>query len=246
MNLKKNLIVSLVFSLAAVTVHAGVDDFAARFEKKRNDDVAIQIKDITPLAESGNVKAQHDLGYLYASASGIAQNMTIAAQWYQKAADQGHPNAQFNLGYLYENGQGVPKDLALAESWYKKSAKQGSVKAQTNLARMYVTDLGTPQDFPQAAYWFLKAAEQGDPSALNSLGYMYNVGQGVPQDYALAYALYNLAAVGHSMGAFAAANNRAHMMPRMTPKQIEAGGQLTIEISKPNNLTQAIDAYLKK
>jgi len=46
------------------------------------------------------VKAQFNLGYLYATGQGIPTDNTQAALWYRKAADQGHSGAKSNLSEL--------------------------------------------------------------------------------------------------------------------------------------------------
>jgi uncharacterized protein len=38
----------------------------------------------------------------------IAEALTLAMNWYRRAADQGNSDAQFNLALLYDKGQGVP------------------------------------------------------------------------------------------------------------------------------------------
>ena len=70
------------------------------------------------LAESGNAKAQSNLGYMYAKGEGVPKDAAEAVKWYRKAADQGYAKAQTNLGYMYANGEGVPKDAAEAYTWF--------------------------------------------------------------------------------------------------------------------------------
>ena len=99
-----------------------------------------------------------------------------------------------------------------------------------------------PQDYAQAASWFRKAAEQGYADAQNNLGVVYQFGQGVPQDNIVAYALYNLSATGNPSSDNPAANNRSKLAPRMTPKQIAAGQELTRRMMKIGVL-KAIDSW---
>ena len=55
-------------------------------------------------AEEGDVKAQYNLGYMYANGQGVPKDAAEAYKWYRKAADQGSAPAQYNLGYMYANG----------------------------------------------------------------------------------------------------------------------------------------------
>ena len=104
-------------------------------------------------AESGDAKAQYNLGFMYDKGLGVPQDATQALHWYGKAAEQGHVNAQFHLGTLYEQGLGVAQDNALAASWYRKSAEQGLDHAQYRLSLMYLGGLGVSRDFMEAHKW---------------------------------------------------------------------------------------------
>ena len=67
------------------------------------------------------------------SGQGVAQNYSMAIEWYHKAAMQGVVVAQCNLGVLYNRGRGVEKDYAKAMGWYVKAAAQGNAVAQRHL-----------------------------------------------------------------------------------------------------------------
>jgi TPR repeat protein len=64
------------------------------------------------------------------------------------------------------------------------------------------------------------AAENGDAVAQNTLGVMYQVGRGVSQDMAEAFKWYCLAA---QQGNTNAANNRANLLPTLSPEQTGEG-----------------------
>ena len=105
------------------------------------------------LAESGNAKAQSNLGYMYAKGEGVPKDAAEAVKWYRKAADQGDAKAQYNLGVMYAN------DAAEAVRWYRKAADQGYAPAQNNLGFMYDNGFGVPKDDVEAyAWWNLAAA----------------------------------------------------------------------------------------
>ena len=80
-------------------VRAGIDAWAAQ-----NYDQAVQIW--RPLADRGDADAQYNLAQAYFLGRGVPQNMTLAEQWYERAARQGHPEATANYGLLlFQNGR---------------------------------------------------------------------------------------------------------------------------------------------
>jgi uncharacterized protein len=74
------------------------------------------------LAVRGNVRAQAQLGWMYARGDGVPQDYVEAAKWYYRAACRGNGLAQLELGLMYNRGQGVPRDFVLAEMWLNLSA----------------------------------------------------------------------------------------------------------------------------
>ncbi|MEZ2603008.1 tetratricopeptide repeat protein [Kluyvera intermedia] len=70
-------------------------------------------------AESGDMKAQTDLGYIYGNGEGVEQDNRKAIYWYDKAARQGYMTAQNNLSVLYLEGTDeLPQDYKQACSWF--------------------------------------------------------------------------------------------------------------------------------
>ena len=116
-------------------------------------------------AERGDVVAQNNLGALYDSGQGVAQDYAEAAKWFRKAADQGFAVAQNNLANLFGDGKGVAQDHAVAVRWYRKAAVQGLASAQFELGIAYAKGQGVPQDDVQAHMWFNLAAVRGDRDA---------------------------------------------------------------------------------
>ena len=145
-------------------------------------------------AEYGVAVAQYVLGAMYASGRGVAQDDTLAAQWYRRAADQGDSRAEHNLALMYTTGRGVQQDDAEAVRWFRRAADQGVPEAQNNLAAMYARGRGVPRDDLEAVQWYRKAVEQGSPQAQHSLGQMYAAGEGVPFDMGEAVRFNRLAA----------------------------------------------------
>ena len=70
------------------------------------------------------------------SSARLAKDISIARDWYYKAACQGNSVAQYTLGSLYEKGKGVKKDLAEAAKWYGEAAKHGDAEAARKVAKL--------------------------------------------------------------------------------------------------------------
>jgi len=121
-------------------------------------------------AHRGDAGAQYNLGLLYGSGNGIAQNVTEAAKWYRRAADQGHAKAQAMLGMLYSAGQGVPQSHPEAIKWWRRAADQGDSDARFNLGMAYWKGEGVTQDFDKANALFRSMAPAGSSYARSVLG----------------------------------------------------------------------------
>jgi uncharacterized protein len=145
--------------------------------------------------------------------------LTVAVQWYRKAADQAYPLALSNLGRMTYFGQGVPRDHSVAISLWEQAARKGDGSAEFMLGLAYEAGgEGTVQDLPLAASWYRKAADQGLSAAQNSLGKLYMNGNGVPRDLMQAHMWFNLAA---TRGDPQAARNRETVAGQMTAQQVE-------------------------
>eukprot|EP00613_Pedinella_sp_CCMP2098_P071055 CAMPEP_0171931742 /NCGR_PEP_ID=MMETSP0993-20121228/29716_1 /TAXON_ID=483369 /ORGANISM="non described non described, Strain CCMP2098" /LENGTH=82 /DNA_ID=CAMNT_0012571849 /DNA_START=48 /DNA_END=293 /DNA_ORIENTATION=- len=81
--------------------------------------------------------AQFNLGNMYRTGEGVAQDFNEAVRWYGKAADQGDVRSMSLLGLLYIKGLGVVRDPQKAAHLFRKAADQGNAIAQYNLGVMY-------------------------------------------------------------------------------------------------------------
>lgn len=84
-------------------------------------------------AKEGDVFAQNELAYLYASGKGTAQSYPDALHWYRAAAEKGLASAQYNLALMYLHGLGTPVNKTEAMGWLKKSAAHQFEPAVTTL-----------------------------------------------------------------------------------------------------------------
>ncbi len=156
--------------------------------------LASKVKKLKPVAQSGDMKAQYQLGGYYERGEGVASDPAASAFWYKKAAEQGHVPAQFSLGEAYESGLGIKQDFFSASKWYRLAASFGKHRdAQFNLGQMYFKGRGVDHDYGKAIKFYRQAAKQGHPVAQYILGAMYEEGWGVTQDYITAYTWYKLA-----------------------------------------------------
>jgi hypothetical protein len=117
----KSLLPALLASTLffAPALHAGLDEGVAAYKA---GDYARALRELRPLAEQGNARAQSTLGVMYAKGHGVPQDYKQAMAWFHKATEQGHAIAQINLGLMYDNGHGVPQNAVAAYALYNLSA----------------------------------------------------------------------------------------------------------------------------
>ena len=89
------------------------------------------------IAETGDARAQYNLGLMSYKGQGVIQNFRKALRWFTRAAEQGDARAQYNLGVMYEHGVGTPLDREVATQWYQLAAKQGHAGAEKQLGPMF-------------------------------------------------------------------------------------------------------------
>ena len=133
----------------------------------------------TQAAQTGDARAQFNLGRMWLEGEGGPRDYAQALQWSRKAADQGVPGAEYDLGRIYDEGLGVPRDPARAAEWYGKAAARGFSTAQVRLGDMYAAGRGAPLDPQRAAELYGAAAKQGDTGAkfsLATLSLKYDLG----------------------------------------------------------------------
>ncbi len=126
-------LLTLAAAPAAADLRAGIDAFA------RGDNAAA-LRELQPLAQKGDPKAQFMLGVMHETGAGLRKDEAAAAQWYRRAAEQGEPSAQLNLGLYSELGRAGPVDFAA----------QGHATAQNNLGALYYEGRGLPRDLVEA------------------------------------------------------------------------------------------------
>ena len=106
---------------------------------KGSHDVALPI--IREIAEGGNVRAQHDLGWAYRQGIGVEQNYVQALNWFTKAAEAGEDpdsySASYYVGEIYYNGFGAVKaDREKAIKWFERAKEHGVKEAAQYLKKI--------------------------------------------------------------------------------------------------------------
>lgn len=96
------------------------------------------LRELAPLATSGNPGAQYYLGLIHNYRTGVyhtdvAQDPVQAASWFRRAAEQGHGEAQFALAFMYSEGRGVKRSAADARLWFRRAEASGVLMARSYL-----------------------------------------------------------------------------------------------------------------
>ena len=95
------LVIASFLLSASLAVAASYKD---GFDAYSRGDYPRALKVLRPLAESGNIYAQHSLGLMYEKGQGVKQDYEKAHKWYFLAAEQGLMPAQNNIGSMYSKG----------------------------------------------------------------------------------------------------------------------------------------------
>lgn len=134
-----------------------------------DNDTTKMIAELTPLAEGGDVVAQHALGSVYFLGLADDINFKEAIKWLTMSASQGNIDSQHYLGVIFIQLGNYEE----AYIWTSIAAENGSVDAQLNLAVMFFNGSGAEKDIDKALKWAKLAAEQGDAQAQCNLAKMY-------------------------------------------------------------------------
>lgn len=231
----------LIFVVVTLYCGSGIAGFTEGEDAFVKGDYATALKELRPLAERGNAKAQYRLGRMYEFGQGVAVDKAQALVWLRKSAAQGDSEAQLELGVMYATGDGVKQDDKMAVELFRKAATQGEATAQYNLGLMYAKGDGVQKDYAQAVAWFRKAAEQGEVRAQFKLGVVYQQGEGVAQDDVLAFANYAIAARDGDAEALA---QRDYIGQKLKPAQMRQAQALAADwqVGKPTPGSPATSA----
>jgi TPR repeat protein len=150
-------------------------------------DFATAITLLRPLADTGNVDAQYELGYLALTECEMITGREAFA-CFQAAADQGHPAAMYHLATFPEfEGFSLPISSETQWTLLIAAAEAGNVQAQYDAGAVLATGLwksqgDVPPDLAAAVSWYRKAAEAGDDYAQFNLATMLFLAEGCTRD----------------------------------------------------------------
>lgn len=147
---------------AAIPARADLEAGIAAFDGR---DYATALKELKPLAEAGDRRAQFILGLMYEGGLGVSVSDSRAWGWFRLAADRGEPDAQLRVAEMHAQGIGVPLNMKAALDWYKKAAKSGSALAKTRIGQAYLRGRGVKVNVLEAKRWLKEAAAAGEPEA---------------------------------------------------------------------------------
>ncbi|MBA5867012.1 MAG: sel1 repeat family protein [Nitrospira sp. CR1.3] len=150
------LILSLTIGLVAACQDRRADKAYLKSDYEKS------AKELEPLANMGEPRAQYNLALLYDQGLGVPQSDALALRWYSRAAEQGEQRAQYNLGLMYMNGQGTAPDLVLAYYWISLSLAQGNQRAPE--AREYLAEKMTQEQIAQAQGLVNRRLSEGQQS----------------------------------------------------------------------------------
>jgi hypothetical protein len=102
----------------------------------KRQDYATALRGFLAAAEAGNVRAQHNLGWMYSNGEGVQTDLGKGVQWYERAADNGDAGAQTALGVIYLSGL-VPTDDVKALLYLTLATDQscGDQRSRLNILR---------------------------------------------------------------------------------------------------------------
>lgn len=163
---RKALLCAAAFAAFATPVAA--QDVQAGIAAWQSGDYNAAVQQWRPLADSGNADAQFNLAQAYRLGRGVAQNLNLAEQWFERAARQRHEQAGASLGLLlFQNGRA--RD---AMPWLQAAADRGDPRAQYVFGTALFNGDIVRRDLPRAYGLMRAAAAQGFPQAQSQLAAM--------------------------------------------------------------------------
>ena len=99
---------------------------------------------------------------MFRKGTGFPKHISVAFEWYKKAAERGHSGAQYRLGRIYKD---TYMNLGEAFKWFKLAAAQDHARAQYYLGKAYHYGSGVVPDPEKAMRWYKTAIKNGNQNA---------------------------------------------------------------------------------
>jgi len=170
--LKYILTIAALLSLAVSPAFAGFDEGKKAYDKK---DWATAIKELRPLAETGDDRAMVILGNMYNDGLGIIPSHKEAMSLYKRAAtEKNNTQAMDAVGAMYVSAVGVDQNLETALAWFHRSAMLGDQAGAFFYATILYEGNKTPPnklapDLYHAYIWFKIAAAEKQNAKLQAV-----------------------------------------------------------------------------
>jgi uncharacterized protein len=140
--------------------------------------------------ETGDWFACAEVGHMYASGVGVAEDRVRAVELFRRACDGAEPEGCLQLGRAYLDGAGVAPNAAYGLSLLASACEHVNGEACFRLAVQYATGTSVAKSTARAAELFGAACEHGTVIACTRLAALYTRGDGVAKDVERAARLY--------------------------------------------------------
>lgn len=139
----------------------------------REETEAQTIARIEQEAKAGNAQSQFNMGRIYYTGYGVAQDDAKARDWFCTAAKQDHPIAKSQCASMLYYGQGGPEDKTLAMRYLKDAAEKGDPYGEA-LYGLFTYQEGLRAGImaadAQTIAYLVDAADHGETVAQATLG----------------------------------------------------------------------------
>lgn len=155
----------VVVVIVIIVLFAGKNNSKGKNSRSRGDSGRLQAPPhLIKRGEQGDLEAQKELGYIYATGAGrVRKNLAEAMTWYEKAAKRGDVESQNALGTLCaKGGEGIMQNYRQAAAWYEKAAEKGLTQAQVNYGTLFEFGQGVIKSYITAYMWYTLAFDHAD------------------------------------------------------------------------------------
>ena len=126
------LLAIMATGFAASPLQAG---FVEGWDAYQRGDFVTALSEWKPLAESGDARAQFNLGVLFDQGKGVPLSHVAAVHWWRRSAEAGYSSAQHNLANSLIAGDGVARDYGAAIAWLEQASNSGLAGAKYTLGK---------------------------------------------------------------------------------------------------------------
>ena len=139
------------------------------------------------LASENDPRAMHELGLIYFKGDGIAKNINLAVEYFQKASDLGNLESTYLLGKIYLSNQTQYHDPKKAYNAFVEAANNNHGKSQLMIGKFLLLGEIVPKDYEKSLHYFKLASKQKEYDANCYIAYMYASGTGVFPNFGRAH-----------------------------------------------------------